>query len=142
MSRAVKIILILLLVIGLVLVRTYAAALFYDPLINFFKGNYISEVIPEINFSKLLISTSLRFWLNTTISLAILWVLFRKKDIIKLSLALYSIAFIVLLLLFYLILGAVENPSHMLLFYVRRFLIQPIFLLLLIPAFYFQRKAK
>ena len=142
MSRGVKIILILLLVIGLVLVRTYAATLFYDPLINFFKGNYISEVIPDLNFSKLLISTSLRFWINTSISLAILWVLFGKKDIIKLSLVLYSIAFIVLLLLFYLILGVFENPSHMLLFYVRRFLIQPIFLLLLIPAFYFQRKAK
>jgi exosortase F-associated protein len=30
--------------------------------------------------------------------------------------------------------------GHLALFYVRRFLIQPIFLLLLIPAFYFQKK--
>jgi exosortase F-associated protein len=36
---------------------------------------------------------------------------------------------------------AVADDDKMLVFYIRRFIIQPIFLLLFVPAFYFQQLA-
>lgn len=140
MSKLTKIAIVLLLLACLVAVRTYASSLFYDPLIAFFKTNHLSQNIPEINLSKLLLNVSLRFWLNSIISLAILWVIFQKKDIVKLSGILFGIAFILLIIAFFVLLKTSENESYMLLFYVRRFLIHPLLLLLLIPAVYFHLK--
>ncbi len=141
-SKGAKIVLVVILLVCLVAIRAFASSLFYDPLIAFFKTNHITEALPEMNIPKLLLNLSLRFWLNTVISLAILWVFFKKRDIVKLSAFLFGITFILLISVFYVLLKTSENESYMLLFYVRRFLIHPIFLLLLIPAFYFQRNVK
>ena len=142
MNKVTKILFLLLLTSCLIAVRAFASAIFYDPLIAFFKSGHISEGFPEMNMTKLLFNISLRFWLNTVISLTILWVLFQKSEILKISLVLYGIAFVVLLGVFILLLTVSENQSYMPLFYVRRFLIHPLFVLLLIPAFYFQQIKK
>ena len=123
-------------------IRAFAPTIFYDPLIAFFKSGHITQKLPELQQTKLIISVSFRFWVNTGISLAILWVLFQKQEILKFSLVLYGIAFVLLLLTFVMLLYTSESQSYMSLFYVRRFLIHPIFLLLLIPAFYFQHANK
>jgi exosortase F-associated protein len=141
-GKATKIVLVIILLACLVAIRAFASSLFYDPLIAFFKTNHITEVLPEMNIPKLLLNLSLRFWLNTAISLTILWVVFQKKDIVKLSGILFGIAYILLIMAFFVLLKTSEKESYMLLFYVRRFLIHPILLLLLIPAFYFQRNVK
>lgn len=123
----------------LILIRAYASDLFYDPLIQFFKTTHSTDVLPKMDLTKLLGHTSLRFLLNTSISLLILWVIFRRKDIIKVSMLLYLCVYVLLLIFFWFLLGSDKAGGHMALFYVRRFLIQPVFLLLLIPAFYFQK---
>jgi exosortase F-associated protein len=136
----------------LVAIRAYEDTLFYDPLIPFFKLDHSTQSLPEMEHFRLVANIALRFWMNTLISLGILWLLFRKKEIIKMSVILFSIVFVVLLLAFVILLsssptasGASENQlasgGHLALFYVRRFLIQPVFLLLLIPAFYFQKRS-
>lgn len=142
MNKAAKIILLFLLLCGLLSVRAFASQLFYDPLIDFFKANHLSQELPALNVAKLLLNVSFRFWINTIVSLGILWVLFQKKDVVKVSGILYGIAFFLLLITFFIVLKTSERDSYMLLFYVRRFLIHPLFLLLLIPAFYFQRNSK
>ena len=123
----------------LVLVRSFAADLFYDPLIEFFKTTHSTDVLPDMNTAKLMLHTALRFLLNTVVSLGILWVIFKRVDVLKVSILLYACVFILLMLFFWILLGSDEAGGHMALFYVRRFLIQPLFLLLLIPAFYFQK---
>jgi exosortase F-associated protein len=151
MNRITKSIIVVFLVSILVLIRGFEEALFYDPLMPFFKSIQSYDSLPKFETLKLLVNVVIRFLLNTSVSLLVLWVLFQNIDVIKLSGFLFSVLFIVLFIVFcYLLvsksvpLGSMEEVSEpdnfMGLFYVRRFLIQPIFLLILIPAFYFQNK--
>ena len=140
MNRPTKIVLVFILVCLLGLIRGFEDSIFYDPLLLFFKSTESSQMLPEMDTIKLLAHIAIRFVLNTVISLAIIWVIFQHKEIIKLSALLYGVLFIVLFLIFIFLLFSSEAGEHLTLFYVRRFLIQPIFLLLLIPAFYFQKK--
>ncbi|RLD60279.1 MAG: exosortase F system-associated protein [Bacteroidetes bacterium] len=142
MNRSLKIILLLFLAFLLVLIRYFENSLFYDPLISFFKSDYSSTKIPEVNTVSLFANIAFRFIINTIISLLILWVAFNDKGIIKLSSFLYAILFVVLIVAFYFLFFNSETKSFLPLFYVRRFLIQPLFLLILLPAFYFQKKNK
>jgi exosortase F-associated protein len=52
----------------------------------------------------------------------------------------YLLFFIILISLFFIVLFFFGETNKMTLFYIRRFLIQPIFLLLFLPAFYYQKK--
>ncbi len=140
MNRVVKIILLLLLTFLLMLIRHFEDVLFYDPLISFFKSDYSTHSIPQLNSIKLFANIALRFALNTLISLGMLWLLFKDIGIVKLSSILYVILFMILITSFYYLLYYSETENFLPLFYVRRFLIQPLFLLILIPAFYFQNK--
>ena len=141
MKRFVKIIVLLFLVFLLIMIRHFEDSLFYDPLLSFFKSDYSNSTIPLLNSAKLFANVTLRFVLNTLISLAILWVVFKDRGIINLSGFLYLVFFIVLILVYSYLLFYSETESFLFLFYVRRFLIQPIFLLVLLPAFYFQKNS-
>jgi len=139
MTRALKIMLFVFLAIGLVLIRIFEDTLFYDPLILFFKTDHTTEGLPAYETAKLLLHTAFRFLLNTSVSLAVLWVAFRDSEVIKVSVLLYAIAFVLLFGLFWCVLSFFEAGNHMALFYTRRFLIQPLILLVLLPAFYFKK---
>lgn len=140
MKKIVKIIALLVLASLLVGIRAFENELFYDPLLNFFKMDYKTMPLPKMNILALHAGITLRFWLNTLISLGILWVVFKDRSIIKLSFVLYGLLFVVLILAFsFILISSGETDGHWALFYVRRFLIQPLFLLILLPAFYFQK---
>jgi len=140
MTKMLKIVMLVMLASFLILIRMFENELFYDPLLSFFKSDYNNNPLPEINSIKLLGNVSLRFWLNSIVSLAILWVAFKDKGIIKLSGFLYVVFFVILMMVFSYLVFYSDIKSFLPLFYVRRFLIQPIFLLVLLPAFYFQKK--
>lgn len=137
MPRLLIIIGITLLALGLVAVRAFEAALFYDPLLQFFKSGHAVRSIPEMNNSKLFLGLSLRFIINTIISIAILWLVFRKKSLLKFSIIVYALFFIICMTAFAIFYFYLPDGPHQPLFYARRFIIQPILLFLLIPAFYF-----
>ena len=138
MSKGLKIILVFVGLLLLVLVRLYEGSLFYDPLLQFFKTDHTTQPLPEFETGKLILNIGLRYLLNGIISIGILWVIFQKKGVVKFSLLLYGILLILLLIIFVVLLKISETGQHLPLFYVRRFLIQPLFLLLLVPAFYLQ----
>lgn len=140
MTKVLKIMVLVLLVSFLILIRMFESELFYDPLISFFKTDYNNNPLPTFNSVKLLGNVALRFIMNTVISLAILWTVFKDKGIIKLTGFLYVVFFIILMIAFYYLLVYSDSKNFLPLFYVRRFLIQPLFLLVLLPAFYFQKK--
>lgn len=131
---------VILLVLLLALIRNFEDRLFYDPLLAFFKGEYLSAEIPPLDNLKLFAGLCLRYLLNTIISLGILYTIFKQKDLIRFSGFLYVIFFIILIVSFFLIVCFYSPDKSMLLFYVRRFIIQPIFLLLFLPAFYYQNQ--
>jgi exosortase F-associated protein len=140
MKKVFKISGIVILAVLLVLIRTYENTLFYDPLLDFFKMDYKTMPLPAMDTFALQTGIALRFLLNTLISLAIIWLVFNDKEIIKLSALLYGILFAILFMAFSsIIFTSEETGGHLVLFYVRRFLIQPLFLLILLPAFYFQK---
>ncbi len=140
MKKIVKILAVLGLVCLLVLIRAFEDQLFYDPLLQFFETDYKRLPLPEMDNFSLQKGVFFRYLLNTLISLAIIWLVFKNKEFLKLSVVLYGLLFLALFLVFsFIIYTSAETSGHFLLFYVRRFLIQPLFLLVLLPAFYFQK---
>ena len=135
-----EIVLSILMVFGFVLVRFYQETLFYDPFLNYFKQEFNQMPLPDFKPFQLTLSLAFRYGLNMLLSLALIYVLFKDITMIKFSLFLYLIAFVILLLSFFSVIYFYGSENNFLLFYIRRFLIQPIFILLFIPAFYFQRQ--
>lgn len=128
---------------GLVLllagIRLFEEELFYDPLIAFFRSDYLMGRIPRVDMALLLFNMGLRFMLNTIISLAIIYLAFRDKQITTFAGLLYLILFVVGFSVFIFLMLNIENEHYLALFYVRRFLIHPLFILILLPAFYYYR---
>ncbi|KAB8154332.1 exosortase F system-associated protein [Kordia sp. TARA_039_SRF] len=126
----------------LVLIRAFEYQLFYDPFLNFFKYDYFQGTIPAYETWQLFLSHVFRYGLNTLVSLTIIYVAFENKGVVKFSLGLYLVAFIILSSLYFYLIKHDLAEDYLLTFYVRRFLIQPLFVLILLPAFYYQRKIK
>lgn len=135
-----KILAAIVIITLLVLVRAFEDNLFYDPLLAFFKGEYKYLPLPALDVSALLLHTSLRFAINSVLSILLLWVIFGRKETVVLCAILYAILFVVLIVAFAaIVIWSEGTHTHFLLFYIRRFLIQPLLLLVLLPAFYYQK---
>lgn len=139
-KNRLKIGIALLLVFLLALVRIYEHALFYDPFAYYFEGDYLNLTFPEYEGWKLFGSLTSRYLLNTFISLAIIFVLFRDVQVVKFSGILYLFFFVVLIVSFFGLVTFTGNENNFIIFYIRRFLIQPLFVLLFVPAFYYQKR--
>lgn len=139
MHKTLKYILIFILFGLLVLIRFFENELFYDPYLTFFQNDYLYIDSPRREIFKVTAFTTLRFVLNTIISLGILYVFFKDRSIIKFSILIYAIAFLILILVYLYFVVNPRQEDYYLFFNIRRFLIQPIFLILLLPAFYYHR---
>ncbi|MCK8481303.1 exosortase F system-associated membrane protein [Psychroserpens algicola] len=139
MRNAITYILILVLFGLLVLIRVFENELFYDPYLLFFKSDYLHMDFPRREILKLTLYTTLRYVLNTLISLGIIYLFFKDKSIVKFSVIIYTIAYIILLSFFLYFVIHPRQEDYYLFFNFRRFLIQPILLILLIPAFYYYK---
>ncbi|MFD2551940.1 exosortase F system-associated protein [Bizionia sediminis] len=140
MKKLVTYSVVIILVTLLVLIRLFEDQLFYDPYLTFFKNDYLYLDSPRREVLKLTLFTSLRYGLNALISLGILFMLFKDIGILKFSVLLYSLAYVVLISLFLYFVINPRQTDYYLFFNLRRFLIQPLLLLLLIPAFYYHKK--
>jgi exosortase family protein XrtF len=127
------------LLVLLVAVRFYEEALFYDPLLPFFRRE--GKELPDYNSLKLFLGLAFRYGLNTLLSVGVIWLAFKDKVILRLAVVVYVVLFVVLGTILFVSLNA-EKPNLLLVFYVRRFLIQPLLLLLLLPAFFYQKRMK
>jgi exosortase F-associated protein len=131
---------VIVLVIVLVLIRLFENTLFYDPYLTFFQNDYLYLDSPRRELLKLVGYTTLRYVLNTLVSLALIQVVFKDLSILKFSTILYAIAFLILLPLYLYFVINPRQEDYYLFFNVRRFLIQPLVLILLLPAFYYQKR--
>lgn len=139
-GHKIRIALAILFVLLLVLIRAYEDSLFYDPFLDYFKGDYYNLPLPVIDNVQFLVGLFFRYFLNTALSLSIIYVLFKDIDAVKFASVLYFVFFVILVGSFFFILLKSGEPNKMGLFYVRRFIIQPLFLLLFLPAFYYQKQ--
>ena len=128
-----------LLVLLLAAIRFFEQQLFYDPLIIFFKSDYLLGIIPPMDMAKLMLNLTLRYCLNSAISLAIIYYSFKDFNILKFSALMYAVLYILATAIFIFLVLNIEREHYLALFYVRRFLIHPLFLLILLPAFHYYR---
>lgn len=131
---------VVFLVLLLAVVRMYEDALFYDPLLDYFKTNFLQLPFPKMDNLFVAGNLFLRYLINTLLSLAMIYTIFKNPELTRFAAVLYTIFFGALIIAFFVLLEFFPE-SKMILFYVRRFLIQPLFLLVFIPAFYFQERA-
>ena len=140
MNKVLRYGLVGLLIVALALVRYFEFELFSDPLLEFYKTEFSYSDPPEFNTLQVIATTSWRFLLNSTLSLAIIWLAFPSKKTFLFSLAFYAFAYVVLTSVFWFFIVDMKADNYLIVFYIRRFLIQPIFVLILLPAFYYQKK--
>ena len=139
MSKVASYSIAFILFLLLVLVRAFEDELFYDPYLLFFKNDYLYIDSPRREVAKLVLFTSLRYIVNTILSLGILYCFFKSKSIVKFSSLVYGIAYICFLMPFLYFVINPRQEDYYLFFNVRRFLIQPLLLILLFPALYYYK---
>lgn len=137
-----NLLLVFLLIFVLILVRVFENQLFYDPFLAFFKDDFQHKSLPDFDGWKLFFGLLLRYFINSLITTLILFLLFKDISIVKLTAFLLLIFFVILIVILFVILHYSQHPDYLTLFYVRRFLIQPLFLILFVPAFFYQQKVQ
>ena len=123
----------------LILIRAFENELFYDPYLTFFKNDYLYIDNPRREIFKLTLFTALRYFLNSIISLGIIFNFFKEGSVVKFSALIYAAAFLILMPFFLYFVINPKQEDYYIFFNLRRFLIQPILLLLLLPAFYYHK---
>ncbi len=137
-SHKKNLFLIFCLIVSFALLRLYEKSLFYDPFLIYFKGNFSIHPLPEVNQPLLILNYFIRYTINSLISLAILKIIFKDINIIKFASLIYFLFFVVIITLLLFSINFIEHK--MILFYIRRFIIQPILLLLFLAGFYYQKQ--
>lgn len=125
-------------IVGLLGVRVFESRLFYDPLLAYYKGAFHTTSLPELDVLKLTVSYLFRYALNTLCGILLIYALFRRNSYVKFSALIMAIGFVFLACTFW---GLVMlyPEKKMEIFYVRRFLIQPLLILILIPGLFYQQ---
>ena len=141
MSRLLRIGVTFLLFGLLFLIRAFETDLFYDPLIEYFQNDYLYRSIPEINHWKLIVDMLFRYVMNSLITLGIIYMIFWQKSYLKFSGFLLMISFMLMIVIFSMLLRTKFESGYLFPFYIRRFMVHPIFLLILLPAFFYHKRA-
>ncbi|MBQ0768408.1 MAG: exosortase F system-associated protein [Bizionia sp.] len=126
----------------LALIRFFENELFYDPYLTFFHNDYLYIDSPRRELVKLTLFATLRYVMNTVISIGILYVFFKDMSIVKFSGVIFITSYVVLIFVFLYFVIHPKQEDYYMFFNIRRFLIQPLLLLLLLPAFYYHKIAK
>ncbi|WP_428230319.1 exosortase F system-associated membrane protein [Flavobacterium sp.] len=134
-----KVLIAVLVVFCFGVIRSFESKIFYDPFLIYFDSDFKDSPFPPVDSFKLFCGLLLRYLLNAVLSLLLIYTLFQNIEILKFSVFLYGFFLILLLSMFAIIIKYFQDWGW-LLFYVRRFIIQPIFVLLFIPAFYYQQQ--
>jgi exosortase F-associated protein len=125
---------------GLIGVRALEGRIFYDPFLNYFHEANKGIPFPPFEWSKLIVSHVFRFILNLFFSCLIIQFLFKNKQwTIQGALLIVIIFAITFPIYLYCIYDRFEI-GYLFSFYMRRFVIQPLILLLVVPMFYYRKQ--
>ena len=127
-------------ILGLVSVRFLEDKIFYDPFLEFFKADYKMAQVPDFIWGKLMLSHFFRFALNLIFSAIVVHFMFLNKKWTIQAVFLMAVAFLFFFPIYLWCLYSKMEIGYLFTFSVRRFVIQPIILLLIIPIFYYRKK--
>ncbi|KUJ57840.1 exosortase F system-associated membrane protein [Chryseobacterium aquaticum] len=125
---------------GLVGVRMLEDAIFYDPFLNYFHEANKNISIPQFEWGKLIVSHLFRFVLNLVFSCIIIYSLFKNKEWTIQGIVLITIIFAITFPIYLYCIYNKFEIGYLFSFYMRRFVIQPLILLLVIPLFYYRKQ--
>ncbi len=127
-------------ILGLISIRFLEDKIFYDPFLEYFRGDFKAAKIPEFDTRKLIVSLLFRFLLNLFFSALVIHFIFLKKRWTIQAVILMAIAFLFFFSIYLWCLFSKMEIGYLFTFSIRRFVIQPIILLLIIPIFYYRKK--
>ena len=127
-------------ILGLISVRSLEDKIFYDPFLEFFKADYKVAQVPDFIWGKLMLSHFFRFALNLIFSAIVVHFMFLNKKWTIQAVFLMAVAFLFFFPIYLWCLYIKMEIGYLFTFSVRRFVIQPIILLLIIPIFYYRKK--
>lgn len=125
----------------MILVYVFQIEIFYDPL-NHFQFNPQNPQVPEINSGKLVLSKSIRYLLNDTFGLMVIWGLFGNKKYLQFAVYVFLFGFLVLLPLYLILVTNFYVETRPFLNHLHRLVLNPVLMMLLIPAFYYQKSLR
>ena len=127
-------------ILGLISVRSLEDKIFFDPFLEFFKADYKVAQVPDFIWGKLMLSHFFRFALNLIFSAIVVHFMFLNNKWTIQAVVLMAVAFLFFFPIYLWCLYSKMEIGYLFTFSVRRFVIQPIILLLIIPIFYYRKK--
>ena len=124
-------------IFGLIAVRMLEDQLFYDPFQAFFHLANKHAEFPDFKWTPLIMNYLFRFGLNLVLSAAVVYFIFKNKQWTLQAIVLMLIVFAITFPLYLYCIHTQFDIGYLFSFYMRRFVIQPLILLLIIPLFYY-----
>ncbi len=134
-------IIVILGIFGLIGVRMMEDRLFYDPFLDYFHLANKDAVFPDFVWFKLVLNYLFRFLLNLILSAVVVHFIFKNKQWTVQAMVLMLIVFAITFPLYLYAISTKFEIGYLFSFYMRRFVIQPLILLLIIPMFYYRKHA-
>lgn len=126
-------------IFGLISVRMLEDQLFYDPFLDYFHEANKNAKFPHFEWGKLILNHLFRFFLNLMLSALIIHFIFKNKQWTIQAIVLMLLVFVFTFSLYLYCISTEFEIGYLFSFYMRRFVIQPIILLLIIPLFYYRK---
>lgn len=137
--KLLKWIFVSLAIFGLIAVRMLEDVLFYDPFQAFFHLANKHAAFPDFDWIPLVLNYLFRFSLNLILSAAIIQLIFQNKQWTLQAIVLIVIVFLITFPIYLYCIYTKFEVGYLFSFYMRRFVIQPLILLLIIPLFYYRK---
>lgn len=135
-----SLLLVILGVVGLVSVRALEDKIFYDPFLNYFHEANKNISFPPFEWGKLIVGHLFRFILNLFFSCVIIHFIFKNKTWTIQGALLIAIIFAITFPIYLYCIYDKFEIGYLFSFYMRRFVIQPLILLLIVPMFYYRKQ--
>lgn len=126
---------------GLISVRMIEDRAFYDPFLNYFHEANKQITFPEFVWGKLILNYLFRFLLNLILSSIVIQGIFKNKKWTLQGILLMIIVFAITFPVYLFCIHTKFEIGYLFSFYMRRFVIQPLILLLIIPMFYYRKQS-
>ncbi|KMQ63722.1 exosortase [Chryseobacterium sp. BLS98] len=125
---------------GLISVRMFEDKMFHDPFLGYFHEANKNIPFPGFVWGKLIAGHLFRFILNLGFSCLIIQCLFRNRQWTVQAALLITIIFAITFPIYLYCIYDRFDIGYLFSFYMRRFVIQPLALLLIVPMFYYRKQ--
>lgn len=127
-------------IFGLISIRMLEDQFFYDPFLYYFHEANKHAEFPTFEWMKLVLNYIFRFLLNLIFSAIVVHFIFKNKEWTLQAIILMLIVFAITLPIYLYCIHTKFEVGYLFSFYMRRFVIQPLTLLLIIPLFYYRKQ--